>query len=129
MVMLGRAVRTEYLESLILFVSDLTEAKAFYADALELPVVFEDQMIAVVGNGPTRVVLHRDDRGHDERGIFPSGSGLAVWHCGSPSRIRMHASERLSGAGCLWSGRHKKRRGDASSCWPTPMVARSCSPR
>jgi len=30
--------------------------------------------IVVVGDGTGRVVLHRNDRGHDERGIFPAGS-------------------------------------------------------
>lgn len=69
-------MRAEYLESLILYVSDLGAAKAFYVEALELPMVFEDDIIVVAGHGPTRVVLHRDDRGHDQRGIFPSGSGV-----------------------------------------------------
>ena len=69
-------MRVEQLESLILFVSDLAAAKAFYAGALGLPVLFEDQIIAVVGGESGRVVLHRNDRGHDERGIFPAGSGV-----------------------------------------------------
>ena len=69
-------MRVEHLESLILFVSDLAAARAFYADALGLPVLFEDQIIAVVGGESGRVVLHRNDRGHDERGIFPAGSGV-----------------------------------------------------
>ena len=69
-------MRVGHLESLILFVSDLAAAKAFYAGALGLPVLFEDQIIAVVGGECGRVVLHRNDRGHDERGIFPAGSGV-----------------------------------------------------
>lgn len=69
-------MRVGHLESLILFVSDLAAAKAFYAGALGLPVLFEDQVIAVVGGESGRVVLHRNDRGHDERGIFPAGSGI-----------------------------------------------------
>jgi lactoylglutathione lyase len=69
-------MRVNQLESLILFVSDLAAAKAFYADALGLPVLFEDEIIAVVGGESGRVVLHRNDRGHDERGIFPAGSGV-----------------------------------------------------
>lgn len=64
------------MESLILFVSSLAEARAFYVDALQLPVLFEDEIIVVVGDRSARVVLHRDDRGHDERGIFPAGSGV-----------------------------------------------------
>jgi len=69
-------MRVNHLESLILFVSDLAAAKAFYVGALGLPVLFEDQIVAVVGGESGRVVLHRNDRGHDERGIFPAGSGV-----------------------------------------------------
>jgi catechol 2,3-dioxygenase-like lactoylglutathione lyase family enzyme len=68
-------MRVEQLESLILFVSDLAAAKAFYVGALGMPVVFEDEIIVVAGGQSGRIVLHRNDRGHDERGIFPAGSG------------------------------------------------------
>lgn len=69
-------MQTEGLESLILFVSDLTEARAFYVDGLGLPVLFEDDIIVVLGGSASQVVLHRNDRGHDERGIFPAGTGV-----------------------------------------------------
>lgn len=69
-------MRAESFDSLILFVSDLADARAFYVDALRLPVLFEDEVIVVVGGLSGRVVLHRNDRGHDERGIFPAGSGV-----------------------------------------------------
>lgn len=69
-------MRVEQLESLILFVSDLAAAKAFYVGALGMPVLFEDEVIVVAGGQSGRVVLHRNDRGHDERGIFPAGSGI-----------------------------------------------------
>ena len=75
-------MRVGHLESLILFVSDLAAAKAFYAGALGLPVLFEDQIIAVVGGESGRVVLHRNDRGHDERGTFPRRFG-GRWRGGS----------------------------------------------
>jgi catechol 2,3-dioxygenase-like lactoylglutathione lyase family enzyme len=65
-----------HLESLILFVADLGEARSFYVDALGLPVLFEDDIAIVAGDQAGRVVLHRNDRGHDERGIFPAGSGV-----------------------------------------------------
>jgi catechol 2,3-dioxygenase-like lactoylglutathione lyase family enzyme len=65
-----------HLESLILFVADLGEARSFYVDALGLPVLFEDEIAVVVGDQAGRVVLHRNDRGHDERGTFPAGSGV-----------------------------------------------------
>lgn len=67
---------TPSFESLILFVSDLEESRAFYVGGLGLPVVFEDDVIVVVGGAAGRVVLHRNDRGHDERGIFPAGDGV-----------------------------------------------------
>ncbi len=38
-------------DSLILYVGDLSQARAFYADTLGLPVRFEDEIIVVVG-GP-----------------------------------------------------------------------------
>ncbi len=60
-------------DSLILYVGCLDEAKAFYAGTLGLPVLFEDEIIVVVGGPSGRVVLHRNDRGHDDRGIFPAG--------------------------------------------------------
>jgi catechol 2,3-dioxygenase-like lactoylglutathione lyase family enzyme len=69
-------VDTPGFESLILFVSDLKASRAFYVDGLRLPVVFEDDIVVVVGGPTGRVVLHRNDRGHDERGIFPAGNGI-----------------------------------------------------
>ena len=69
-------MRVEHLESLILFVSGLAAAKAFYVGALGMPVLFEDEIIVVAGGQSGRVVLHRNDRGHDERGLFPAGSGI-----------------------------------------------------
>jgi lactoylglutathione lyase len=63
------------LESIILFVSDLDAAKRFYVDLLGLTIVFEDGIVVVLKTGSGRVVLHRNDRGHDDRGIFPVGVG------------------------------------------------------
>jgi len=69
-------MRTDEFESLILFVSDLAKARTFYVDTLGLPLLFEDEIVVVVGGPTGRVVLHRNDRGHDERGIFPVGTGV-----------------------------------------------------
>ena len=69
-------MRANGFESLILFVNELPKAKAFYVEALGLPVLFEDDVIVVVGGPTGRVVLHRNDKGHDERGIFPAGQGV-----------------------------------------------------
>ena len=65
-----------HFESVILYVADLGEARSFYADALGLPVLFEDEIAVMVGGRSGRVVLHRNDQGHDERGIFPAGAGV-----------------------------------------------------
>ena len=62
--------------------SDLAAARTFYVDALGLSLLVEDEIVVVVGGSSGRVVLHRNDRVHDERGIFPAGSavgGAAVW--------------------------------------------------
>ena len=67
-------MRATEFESVILFVSELTAARAFYVDGLGLPVRYEDEIVVVVGSPQARVVLHRRDRSHDERGIFPAGS-------------------------------------------------------
>jgi catechol 2,3-dioxygenase-like lactoylglutathione lyase family enzyme len=72
------------LESVILFVADLASARAFYVDGLGLPAVFEDDVIVVLGNPSWHVVLHRNDRGHDERG----GWGRRSFHGGGPRRLR-----------------------------------------
>jgi catechol 2,3-dioxygenase-like lactoylglutathione lyase family enzyme len=66
-------VRVDEFDSLILFVGNLSEARAFYVETLGLPLRFEDDVI-VVGGPSGRIVLHRNDRGHDERGIFPAGT-------------------------------------------------------
>jgi catechol 2,3-dioxygenase-like lactoylglutathione lyase family enzyme len=63
------------LESVILFVADLETAKRFYVELLGLPIIFEDGIVVVLKTGSGRVVLHRNDRGHDDRGIFPVGVG------------------------------------------------------
>ncbi len=85
-------------ESLILFVSDLEMARAFYVDALGLRVRFEDDIVIVVGGPTGRVVLHRNDRGHDERGIFPAGTavgGAAVrFFVDDPDACEREAAER-----------------------------------
>jgi catechol 2,3-dioxygenase-like lactoylglutathione lyase family enzyme len=65
----------EELESVLLFVSDLAAAKEFYFGLLGLPIVFEDGIVVVLKAGQGRLVLHRNDRGHDDRGIFPVGAG------------------------------------------------------
>ena len=70
-------MRIGELESILLFVSDLSAAKRFYVDLLGLPIILEDDIVVVLKGGSGRVVLHRNDRGHDDRGIFPVGVGAA----------------------------------------------------
>jgi lactoylglutathione lyase len=70
-------MRVGELESILLFVSDLDAAKRFYVDLLGLPIIFEDGIVVVLRAGSGRVIVHRNDRGHDDRGIFPVGAGAA----------------------------------------------------
>ena len=63
------------LESILLFVADLEAAKNFYAQLLGIPILFQDGIVVVLKTASGRVVLHRNDRGHDDRGIFPVGHG------------------------------------------------------
>ena len=97
-------MRTEGLESLILYVHDLAAARAFYADFVGLPVVFEDEIIVVLGAPGGRLVLHRNDRGHDDRGVFPAGSeaGAAAlrFAVSDPDACGMEAADR--GVTVLW---------------------------
>lgn len=70
-------MRIGELESILLFVSDLDAAKGFYGVLLGLPIIFEDGIAVVLKAGSGRVVLHRNDIGHDDRGVFPVGIGAA----------------------------------------------------
>lgn len=98
-------MQVEKLEGPILFVSDLAEARAFYAGVLQLPVLFEDSIIVVVGRDSDRLVLHRNDRGHDERGSFPAGSGVRGaalrFTVDDPDACEREAAE--SGTPVLWA--------------------------
>jgi catechol 2,3-dioxygenase-like lactoylglutathione lyase family enzyme len=97
-------VRVEAFESLILYVSSLDEAKRFYAGLLGLPLLFEDEVIVVVGDDTGRIVLHRNDRGHDERGIFPAGSeaGAAALRFSVAQPDACEAEARRQGTTVLW---------------------------
>jgi catechol 2,3-dioxygenase-like lactoylglutathione lyase family enzyme len=92
------------LESVLLFVSDLDASKRFYIDLLGLPIVFDDSIVVVLKTGSGRVVLHRNDRGHDDRGIFPVGvgaTGVAVrFSVDDPDAWEVEANE--SGFPVLW---------------------------
>jgi catechol 2,3-dioxygenase-like lactoylglutathione lyase family enzyme len=119
----------EEFESLILFVADLAEARAFYVDPLGLPVRFDDDIIVVVGGPSGRVVLHRNDRGHDERGISPAGTGVGGAAVASPSRIPTRVSATPSPGAFRSCDRHRKRPGVGSSSWRIPTAAPSSWPK
>jgi catechol 2,3-dioxygenase-like lactoylglutathione lyase family enzyme len=97
-------MRIEGLDSLILYVSDLRAARTFYGDFLGWPVLFEDEVIVVVGDGSGRVILHRNDRGHDERGIFPAGveSGAAALRFAVTDPLAWEAKAAEQGVTVLW---------------------------
>jgi catechol 2,3-dioxygenase-like lactoylglutathione lyase family enzyme len=97
-------MRTDGFDSLILYVSDLADSRTFYVDALGLPLLFEDEIITVVGGGTGRVVLHRNDRGHDERGTFPAGSeaGAAALRFSVSDPDACEAEATATGLTVLW---------------------------
>ncbi len=115
-------------ESLILFVSDLAASRAFYVDHLGLPVLFEDGTIVVVGGRAARVVLHRNDRGHDERGLFPGADGVggaAVrFAVDDPDECERQALE----SGPRYCGPPRRPHGGVLWSLPTPTAARSSWP-
>ena len=53
------------MDSLVLHVEDLDAAREFYAEFLQLPVLLDDGIVVVVSAAPTRMVLHRADRGRE----------------------------------------------------------------
>jgi len=101
----GGEMHIEGLDSLIIYVADLDAARKFYVEVLDLPVVFEDEVIVVVGGAAVRLVLHRNDRGHDARGIFPAGAtaGAAAlrFAVADPDACEAEAAQR--GVPVVWS--------------------------
>jgi len=109
---LGSIVNMEVddFDSLILYVGDLSRARAFYAETLGLPVRFEDGIIVVVGGPSGQIVLHRNDRGHDERGIFPAGTSAGA------ASIRFNVEDPEA-----WE--EEARRSGVPVLWPTQEAA------
>jgi catechol 2,3-dioxygenase-like lactoylglutathione lyase family enzyme len=97
-------VKVDDYDSLILYVGDLSRARAFCADTLGLPVRFEDEIIVVVGGPSGQTVLHRNDRSHDERGIFPAGTsaGAASIRFNVEDPEAWEEEARRSGVPLLW---------------------------
>jgi len=97
-------MRVEKLESVILYVSNLPEARGFYAEWLGMAERYEAEIIVIVGDDTGRIVMHRNDRRHDERGIFPAGlrPGAAALRfiVGDPDAWEQEAARR--GAPVLW---------------------------
>ena len=89
-------MRIEGFDSLILYVRDLRGARAFYCDFLGWPILLEDDIIVVLGDASGRIVLHRNDRGHDERGVFPAGSAAGAAALKLPCPIPMPGRARRS---------------------------------
>jgi catechol 2,3-dioxygenase-like lactoylglutathione lyase family enzyme len=120
-------MQTGHFDSVILYVADLSEARSFYADALGLPVLFEDEIAVVVGGRSGRVVLHRNDRGHDERGTFPAGTGVggaAVrFAVDDPDACEGEAHQRRSQS----CSQPRRPPGAGSSYWLIPIAVPWCS--
>jgi hypothetical protein len=105
----------------ILYASDLGEARAFYHDLLGLPVVFEDEIVVVVGNGSRRIVLHRKDQDMMSAASCPQARSRARSRSGSPCRTRMRGKRRPAKRESKSRGWLKRRRGGASSSSRTRM--------
>jgi catechol 2,3-dioxygenase-like lactoylglutathione lyase family enzyme len=92
------------MDSLVLYVNDLDAARSFYADFLGLPVLVEDSIVVVVVADPTRVVLHRADRGHDHRGVWPAGqhAGAAAVRLAVDDPDEWERRARASAVTVLW---------------------------
>jgi predicted enzyme related to lactoylglutathione lyase len=97
-------MKVDDYDSLILFVGDLSAAKAFYVGTLGLPIRSEDDIVVVVGGPSGRIVLHRNDRGHDERGIFPAGTtaGAASVRFNVEDPDEWEEEARRAGVPVLW---------------------------
>ena len=97
-------MKVDDFDSLILYVGDVSQAKAFYVDMLGLPIRFEDEIIIVVGGPSGQIVLHRNDRGHDERGIFPAGTtaGAASIRFKVDNPDEWEKEAKRSGVPILW---------------------------
>jgi catechol 2,3-dioxygenase-like lactoylglutathione lyase family enzyme len=97
-------MKVDGYDSLILYVASLSDAKDFYVSILGLPVLFEDEVIVVVGGPAGRLVLHRNDRGHDERGIFPAGviAGAAAVRFSVQDPDAWEEEARRLGSPVLW---------------------------
>jgi catechol 2,3-dioxygenase-like lactoylglutathione lyase family enzyme len=105
--LVGQAVRvTEAarFDSLVLFVADLVRSRSFYEDVLGLTVLLDDGIVTVLGFGEGRLVLHRNDRGHDHRGVWPAGdtAGAAAVRFSVDDPDRWQALLEARGEPILW---------------------------
>jgi hypothetical protein len=68
-------------------------------------VLFEDEIVVVVGGTAGRLVLHRKDRGHDERGIFPAGAepGAVALRFAVSDPDSWEAEARRNGVKIVWA--------------------------
>ena len=92
-------------DSLILFVGNLSEARAFYVETLGLPVRFEDDIIIVVGGPSGRIVLHRTTGATMRGASLLRGQRLGQHPCASTWRTptRWEEEARQAGVPVLWA--------------------------
>ena len=92
------------LDSVVLFVADLHRSRQFYEGLLGLRVVLDDGIVVVLQIGTGRLVLHRSDRGHDARGIWPAGdlAGAAALRFAVDDPDEWHGRLEGAGAPIVW---------------------------
>ena len=95
-------MKVDGYDSLILYVGSLGDDIDLYVGTLGLPVLFEDEVLVAIGSASGRLVLHRNDRGHDERGIFPAGLTAGQHQCASTWRLRRMGDATRRGVPVLW---------------------------
>jgi hypothetical protein len=98
----------------------LVAARAFYVEGLQLPLLFEDEILFVVGGPYGRVVLHRNAEATTNVGRSRPAIDWEVQRSASPSRMRTCANKRQGSEDSRSCGRHKSQTGGASSSWRPP---------
>ena len=138
-------MRVDDYDSLILFVGDLSKAKAFYVDILGLPVRLEDEnprrhrwALGTDRAAPKRSGSRRQRHfscGDDSRGSVSALQGRGpgqvgrrgqeIWHSGPLAHARGHMGAIRRGGRSRWSTRCSRQNEHTLNLEPVPLKCRS----